>query len=337
MSPLVAGCGDVIERVSSSESPGAVGATAMVIIEGRNWAMHEQRLQALLRLDGMTIAASAIAALKDSRPPAKGNGVSLVSLKGPIMPGPSLLSLLFGGDDGGGLPAFMSNMRDAQGDPDTSSIVMDIDSPGGVVDLVPEAADELRAMRDKGDKPIVAVANTAAMSAAYWLASQAHEVVVTPSGEVGSVGVYNVHRDLSGAMEKAGVKHTLIHAGARKVEGNPYAALDEEASNAIQQQVDDYYEMFVKAVAAGRGVDVPEFSEGMAFGGGRSYLAKRAVNLGLADRVATLGETVRRMSSGRARVRQTEPSARGTLEFGAQHVQYDKQQRLRLLDALTSR
>jgi capsid assembly protease len=233
------------------------------------------------------------------------------------------MSLLFG-DGGGGLQSFLSDMRQAIGDPDSRAVVIDVNSPGGLVDMVPEAAAELRGMRDAG-KPIVAVANVMAASAAYWLASQAHEIIVTPSGEVGSVGVYSVHRDMSAAMERMGVRHTLVKAGAHKVDGNPFEPLNEDAEQNMQQDVDDFYEMFVNDVALGRGVDVPSLEDGKAFGGGRSFLAKRAVNAGLADRVATLGETVRRLSSHRARVKQTQP------------VGYTKDQRLRLLDTLASR
>src|SRR5581483_8663120 len=114
------------------------------------------------------------------------------------------------------------------------------------------------------------VANTQIGSAAYWLASQAHEIVASPSSEVGSVGVYQLHRDVSKAMDAAGVKHTLVSAGKYKVEGNPYEPLAGEARDAVQQVVDDYYGMFVKAVADGRGNEPPP-TDGTAFGGGRMF------------------------------------------------------------------
>jgi capsid assembly protease len=299
---------------------------ALVVVEGRNWAMQEAKLRAMCEyLSGHLLAAGDLEARSQGGPQTAHGSVSVVSLKGIITPAPSLLAMLFGA--GGGLSQFMSDMRMAIGDPETRAVVIDVDSPGGTVDLVPEVAAELRSMREDGGKPIVAVANTTADSAAYWLASQAHEIVATPSGEVGSVGVYSVHRDMSEAFAQRGIKHTLVSAGARKVEGNPYAALDDEARTSIQQAVDDHYEMFVNDVATGRGVEVPSLSDGMAFGGGRSFSARRAAKLGLVDRVATLGETVARLSSHRGRVKQ--PSATS--------FQYDRDQRLRLLDALTSR
>jgi signal peptide peptidase SppA len=284
--------------------------------------MHEPTLRAMCEyLSGHVLTGSPVEARAGSA--RSTDAVSVVSLKGVITPAPSLFAMLFG-LGGGGLHSFLEDMRAAIGDPETRAVVIDIDSPGGLVDLVPEAAAEVRAMREDGGKPIVAVANTIAASAAYWIASQAHEIVVTPSGEVGSVGVYSVHRDLSEAYAKEGIKHTLISAGERKTDGNPYEGLSEGAQAAYQEDVDEHYAMFVKDVASGRGIDVPDM-DGKAFGGGRSFLASRAVNQGLADRVATLGETVRRLASGRAKVKQTQP------------VSYSKDQRLRVLDALTSR
>jgi capsid assembly protease len=309
----------VVEKASEvTESPAP--AAGLVMVEGKSWAMHEPKLRALAEhLSGRILLRSDVEGLRAKSGPSTQGNVSVVSLKGVITPEASLMSMLFGG--GEGLSGFLRDMRQAVGEADTKAVVIDIDSPGGLVDMVPEAAAELRAMRDDGGKPIVAVANVMAASAAYWLASQAHEIVVTPSGEVGSVGVYSLHRDMSGMAEQMGIKHTFIKAGVHK--GNPFESLDEESQQAMQRDVDDYYEMFVTDVASGRGVERPAL-DGMAFGGGRSYLAKRAVSIGLADRVATLSDTVKRLSSGRSKVKQTTAA-------------YSKEQRLRLLDTLTSR
>jgi ClpP class serine protease len=79
-----------------------------------------------------------------------------------------------------------------------------------MTDGIPELAAEIRAAR--GKKPIVAVANYRAASAAYWLGSQADEFVASPSADVGSIGVFAAHEDVSGMQEKLGVKTTLISA-----------------------------------------------------------------------------------------------------------------------------
>jgi signal peptide peptidase SppA len=175
-------------------------------------------------------------------------------------------------------------------DEGVSAIVLDVDSPGGEVFGVPEAAAAIRAAR--AAKPIVAVANSEAGSAAYYLASQATELVVTPSGLVGSIGVFAAHEDKSKALEQEGRKVTLISAGKYKTEGNPFEPLGDEARAARQVQVDRYYGMFVQDVARGRGVNMDRVRNG--FGEGRMVGAKDAVEQGMADHVGTLQDGIRR-------------------------------------------
>lgn len=173
---------------------------------------------------------------------------------------------------------------------DVKAIVLDCNSPGGVTDGCVELANDMRALR--GTKPIIAQVNTMAASAAYWLATQADEVVVTPSGAVGSIGVYTVHEDISAWLDAEGIKETLISAGKFKVEGNPYEPLSEEARAYIQADVDAFHSMFIDAVAAGRDQSAATVRED--FGQGRMVLAADAVKRGMADRVATLEETLNR-------------------------------------------
>jgi len=222
--------------------------------------------------------------------------VQVIPLKGVLRPTPSLFGLLFGGG-GGGLLGFRDQLRAAANNDKVSAIVMDVDSPGGFVDLIPEIASDIRAVR--AQKPVVAVANTTAGSAAYWLASQASQVVVSPSAEIGSIGVYQIHEDISRALDKEGVAVTLVKAGKYKVEGHPFAPLDDEAAAAMQDDVNSYYDMFTGDVAKGRGVEQDAVKNG--FGEGRMVMAQRATKIGLADRVEQLGDTIKRLAHPGAR------------------------------------
>jgi signal peptide peptidase SppA len=306
-------------------------AGVRLFADHRAWAIDRRVLGALYALDTALIDTEtqlATEAAQPRRPSRSGGGVAVVSLKGVLMPQMGgLFALLFGG---GGLQTFQTQFSDAALDPEVDVIVMDIDSPGGMVDQIPETADQIRAAR--ATKPIVAVANTQVASAAYWLASQADEIVVTDSGEVGSVGVYQRHLDLSAAHEQAGIKPTLISAGKYKVEDNPYEPLGDEARAAMQSDVDDYYRMFVRAVARGRGVDVPAY-DGAAFGGGRMFHARQARAAGLADAVGTLGDTVRRVASpaGRAALERRRSEASVDLDPSPEPVTYTSTERERLL------
>jgi ClpP class serine protease len=131
----------------------------------------------------------------------------------------------------------------------------------------------------KEKKKITSVVNPVAASAAYWIASASSEIVVTPSGEVGSIGVYLMHVDVSSAMTSAGRKVTLVKAGERKASGHPYAPLDPTALDELQSGVNDYYDKFVRAVAKGRKTTQTAVRDG--FGRGGMVRAEAAVKEGV--------------------------------------------------------
>lgn len=186
---------------------------------------------------------------------------------------------------------FASALRQALADDTVGQILIDIDSPGGSVYGVSELADEIASARTQ--KPVVAIANSLAASAAYWIGCSASEFYVSPGGEVGSIGVWQAHFDYSQAFAAEGVKPTLIAAGKYKVEGNPYAPLDEDAQGFMQSRVDDYYASFTKAVARGRGVPISQVRDGM--GQGRVLGADAALAQNMVDGVATFDDVVRKM------------------------------------------
>ena len=181
-------------------------------------------------------------------------------------------------------------------DPNVDAIVIDVNSPGGQVGGIQEVSQQIYDAR--GTKPIIASANQLMASAAYWIGTAADELVVSPSGEVGSIGVFAVHQDMSAALEDAGLKLSIISAGRYKVEGNPYEPLTEEARGAIQASVNDFYDAFVNDIARNRGVNSDAVRNG--FGEGRVVGARQAVDLGMADRIETLNETIDRLLGGQA-------------------------------------
>jgi signal peptide peptidase SppA len=201
------------------------------------------------------------------------------------------------GPGGTSVERLTSSFRASLADPAVKAIVFDVDSPGGGVYGIQELADEIRATR--GKKPMAAVANSLAASAAYWIAAAADDLVVTPSGEVGSIGVYAAHEDLSGALAQEGVKVTLVSAGKYKVEANPFEPLTEEGRLAIQGRVNDYYTAFLRGTAKSRGTTPDAVAKG--YGQGRVVGAKQAVEENMADRIDTLDETVRRIGGSKGK------------------------------------
>lgn len=221
-----------------------------------------------------------------------GGSIAVLPLFGIISHRMNLISESSGGTS---IEKFTSRFRQLVGDSTIGSIVLDVDSPGGGVSGVEELAAEIFAAREK--KRIVAVANSLAASAAFWIGSAAGEFVVTPSGEVGSIGVLAVHEDFSVAEEKFGIKTTIIKAGKFKAEGNSSEPLSEEARENIQARVDAYFDVFVKNVARNRGVPVATVKKD--FGEGRVFGARQALGAGMVDRIATLDQTIDRVSRTR--------------------------------------
>ena len=229
----------------------------------------------------------------DSR---KGGAVAVIPLTGIIAHRIGMVENV-SGPSGTSVEGFRNTLRAALASKEVGSVVIDVDSPGGAVEGVQEIADEILASR--GDKPIVAVANGLAASAAYWIASAADEFSVIPSGQVGSIGVFAAHEDISQALEDSGVNVTLIHAGKFKVEGNPFEPLSDEARAHIQERVDATFNKFVGSVAAGRGTDIPTVKKD--FGQGRIVDADGAFKAGMADRIETLEQAINRMKGVRSR------------------------------------
>ena len=221
--------------------------------------------------------------------PARQSAVAVLPLYGVMGQRMNLMTQVSGGTS---TELFGKAFQALMADPAITAVVLDVDSPGGSVFGVQELWQII--MDGRGRKPIVAVANSTMASAAYWVASAADEIVVTPSGQLGSIGVVAAHEDISVAEEKAGRKTTLVSAGKRKVQGHPFEALTDEARADLQEKVDSYFGMFVQSVAHGRAVPVSEVRGG--FGEGGILLARDAVKEGLADRVGTLDDVLAKLT-----------------------------------------
>ena len=276
----------------------ATRATLKAILE-TPWALLPAHLSLLVE----GVRAGAIDAPGPSQNGAtRAGSVSIIPIHGVIEHRADWLLELFGGTSLDGLRA---SLRAELADPTVRAIILDIDSPGGTVSGTTELAAEIRAARG-GEKPIIAVANTLAASAAYWIASQADEIVATPSAQVGSVGVYAVHQEASRMLDEMGITTTVISAGPHKTEGNEFEPLTDEARAAIQERVDASYAQFLADVAAGRRTTTAEVEA--QYGGGRVLTATQARAAGMIDRVATLDATIQRVvrvAGGPRRLRAT--------------------------------
>lgn len=254
------------------------------------------RLKGAMPIDADAFKAEfeAAAARRETRS-AGGGAVAVIPIVGTIMHRAGA----FEASGGISVQTIQKQITTALGNSAVGSIVFDVDSPGGSVDGVPELAEFIRANR--GDKPMIGVANTLMASAAFWIGAQFDELVASPSAEVGSIGVMAQHIDQSALNEAMGIKVTTITNGSspNKATGNPHAPLEGDALDEIQGLVDSFAEMFEKAVAKGRGVSVSKVQSN--FGGGSIFNAEDAKANGLVDRIGTLDETIARMASSKPR------------------------------------
>lgn len=146
-------------------------------------------------------------------------------------------------------------------------ILLDIDSPGGMVMGTPELADRVAHV----EKPVFAFTRGLMASAAYWIASSADAIFASRSANVGSIGVYLPVMDYRDYFEKQGIKVELIKAGKFKGTGYPGTSLTEETRGQLQERVDSIYGMFKGQVRGMRGDIAEDVMQGQVFMGEEAH------------------------------------------------------------------
>lgn len=177
------------------------------------------------------------------------------------------------------------------------TIILEFDTCGGTYPGIPELANKIYEARQQ--KKIVAHINAAAGSGGLWLAAAAGEVVITSSGEAGSVGAYVRHIDKTALNEEVGIKYDYISYGEHKTEGNPDEPMTDESREYLQSKVDRIGKEFEQALAKYRGVPLSKVQKD--FGRGRMLDAKQAVEVGMVDRIGTFEQTLQRVAKPQGR------------------------------------
>jgi signal peptide peptidase SppA len=191
-------------------------------------------------------------------------------------------------------------LGEAAADDAVRSILLDMDSPGGEAVGAFEAADVVRNVA--AVKPVVAVVNGMAASAAYAVASGATRIVSTTSGISGSIGVVMLHADYGHRLHEAGIVPTLIYAGPRKVDGNPYEKLTTEAKTELKSEIERFYGLFVATVAKFR----PGLTEdAIRATESRTYIGEDALKAGLVDEIGSFESALADLSRGFGRSQAT--------------------------------
>jgi ClpP class serine protease len=237
-----------------------------------------------LRSDGhaesMAATLGAVAAVGDRLPGSSfstaRDGAAVVPLFGVIAPRASLLDSSAGGT---ALDGFMRDLRVAQASQAIERIVMVVDSPGGTVSGLAEAAEAIRASA----KPITAFVTGQAASAAYWLASSASRIVAERAAVVGNIGVVISQSRQVGPDQSGRIVREVVSSGAPNKRPD---ADTEEGRAALQAMVDAAEAVFVADVAKGRGVTPATVRN--EYGRGAMLIASDALKAGMIDEIGTL-------------------------------------------------
>ena len=255
-------------------------------------AIHRPKLDVILAVLGPRVAyrqnTADLAAVPGFTPPtraasASSPGVAVIPIHG------TLVRRTVGLEAESGLTSYATltqQLEESLGNPAVSAILLDIDSPGGESGGVFDLSDRIRAASQI--KPVWAVANDMAFSAAYALASAASRVFVSRTGGVGSIGVIAMHVDQSEKEAQDGLHYTAVFAGDRKNDLNPHEPMSGEAHAFLKAEVNRIYGLFVETVARHRGLEpsaVRDTEAGLFFG-------QAAVAMGLADAVGSFDDAL---------------------------------------------
>jgi capsid assembly protease len=251
-------------------------------------AIHRPKLDVILSVLGHRVGLTELAAPTGFIPPARAAPsqtpkVAVIPIHG------MLVRRTVGLEAESGLTSYASlaaQLNAALASPEVAAILLDIDSPGGESSGVFDLADRIRAATQV--KPVWAVANDMAFSAAYALASAANKVFVSRTGGVGSIGVIAMHVDQSVKDAQDGVRYTAVFAGDRKNDLNPHQPISDQAHAQLQAEVNRIYGLFVETVARHRGLEpsaVRDTEAGLFFG-------QAAVGIGLADAIGTFDDAL---------------------------------------------
>lgn len=293
------------------------------------WAIEEPKLDAILdlvymRAAGIKADEETIAFWQSAAKPVlqQGGAVAVLPLFGTISQRMGMMADFSGGTS---TESFSRMFDQAMADRTVKTIIIDSNSPGGTIYGVDELSQKIYKARGQG-KNILGMIQPLSASAAYWILSACNEISIMPTGEVGSIGVFAAHVDESALAERMGVRTTLISAGKYKTEASPYEPLGNDARAAMQERVDEYYNMFVKAVARNRGTTMDAVING--YGEGRVVGAKKAAKLGMVDHIETMEQLLGRLGMDKATVMPMNRAEDEGLSIDA------RERRLRLLDVV---
>jgi protease-4 len=169
------------------------------------------------------------------------------------------------------------------------AILLRIDSPGGGVAVSQELYAEVKRLREKKGKTIVAYMSSTGASGAYYVACAANKIIANPGTIVGSIGVIAEWINYGDLMQWAKLKETVLKTGEFKDTGSASRPLTEREKAYFQGLIDDMYVQFIEAVAGGRSMEIQEVR---AIADGRVFTGRDAKEKKLVDEIGNFQDAV---------------------------------------------
>jgi protease-4 len=200
---------------------------------------------------------------------------------------------------GNRLPGPMARIREALDlaakDEEVGALLLRIRSPGGTVSASETLHHEIRRWKTGYRKPVFAYLDGLATSGGYYVALASDRIVAHPTTVTGSIGVLMLGLDLTGLMQKVGVKDRTVTSGPYKDAGSWLRTMRPEEREQIQSVVDDLYDRFKVVVTQGRpGLSAPDVDR---LSDGRVYSASQALDAGLIDAIGYLDDVARALGN----------------------------------------
>ncbi|MCS6896927.1 MAG: signal peptide peptidase SppA [Nitrospira sp.] len=173
--------------------------------------------------------------------------------------------------------------------PAVKAIVLRIDSPGGGVVPSQEIHDEIKRIRARNNKAVVASMGSVAASGGYYIAVATDRIVANPGTLTGSIGVIMETANIEGLLQKIGVEGVVIKSGKYKDVGSPLRKMSDEERGLLQSVMDDVHKQFIEAEAEGRAI---ELTDAQALADGRIFTGRQAKDAKLIDELGGLGDAI---------------------------------------------
>ena len=202
-----------------------------------------------------------------------GNRIQVVDIEGELVDSRPIIEQLKRYEDTKSVPA----------------ILLNVDSPGGGVAASQEIYTEVKRLREKKNKVVVAYMSSVGASGAYYLSAPADKIIANPGTIVGSIGVIAEWVNYGDLLAWAKLRDVTFKTGEFKDTGSPTRELTEREKVYFQGLIDDMYVDFVEAVAAGRKMDMDAVR---ALADGRVFTGRDAREKKLVDEIGNFQDAV---------------------------------------------